>query len=382
VWGDPAVPTASIESITKLENQLNKLATNPRDRNAQRGVYDVATALAAQEAAPRAVWSIRPQALEAAQAALAVERRQMETLRGEVGKLVNMSQGRDPLAILEASRGAEKLPMIVEDPGLAESVQTIYARLGEALRAGRFKDDAAAYEAQGYLAFHSKNWEGARGFWERAMKAGGNKEILGTLIERAQSAQEGEEREEKIFILLTKGKTYFNAGQYEKAAKSFDGILKLDPAHMEAKKMLSSSRIMLAEVEKDRALSENLTIGAELKKRGKFLEASNYLLKALRVDPGNEEARRHLQDMMGVLEKGSAPSPRTSPPSLAKPSAASLVDMQKSEGHYITGLRHYMGGERKKAKEEWQAALLANPQHKKAQAALNQLLEEEKFSAE
>ena len=110
----------------------------------------------------------------------------------------------------------------------------------------------------------------------------------------------------RIDKLLTKGLTFFDWGEYKKALKLFDKIIKKDPANQKAWANKGATLIHMGDYEKAINCSEISLIlnpqnahawfnkGVALNERGKYHKALECFNKVLSLDPNVQEARGYI----------------------------------------------------------------------------------------
>ena len=110
----------------------------------------------------------------------------------------------------------------------------------------------------------------------------------------------------RIDKLLTKGLTFFDWGEYKKALKLFDKIIKKNPANQKAWANKGATLIHMGDYEKAINCSEISLIlnpqnahawfnkGVALNERGKYHEALECFNKVLSLDPNVQEARGYI----------------------------------------------------------------------------------------
>ncbi len=124
------------------------------------------------------------------------------------------------------------------------------------------------------------------------------KEIRERLSQRERDAYEArrsEQQKREISSLMEKGRDAMSAKRYSEAAGKFGRALKLDPGHEEAGKMK-------AEAEKALALKvgELLEEGSALLEKEDYAGASRKFHAALQADPGNRQAAGYIEKLRRI----------------------------------------------------------------------------------
>lgn len=127
--------------------------------------------------------------------------------------------------------------------------------------------------------------------------------------------------------MLHTAQALFKTRQYQKAVLRAKDILTYDPTNNEAAELLNASCYQL---------------GRELIRKKQYVQA-------LRLFEGLDSNYRNVSEIKKLLRKN-------------------LND--KAEAHYKKGLTYFLGGELDRAIEEWQEALLLNPDHPRAKRDL------------
>lgn len=106
--------------------------------------------------------------------------------------------------------------------------------------------------------------------------------------------------EEKISKLMSDGRNAYNSGKYSEAIRLFSLVLEDDPNNQVAKSLLSDARKKYNEtVAKDKEKIERdvatfISRGVEEYRKGNIDKAIDYWQKVLEIDPENEQARKYI----------------------------------------------------------------------------------------
>jgi len=104
---------------------------------------------------------------------------------------------------------------------------------------------------------------------------------------------ESEEPEIDLSQRLDTGIRAFNQERYDQSISAMREVLKLDPNNLEAKSYLTRAQQEKAKQQKKQEIGQGMSLAQVAYERGDYEECQNQVKKVLRIDPGNEEAKRY-----------------------------------------------------------------------------------------
>lgn len=222
---------------------------------------------------------------------------------------------------------------------------------------------------------------------------------LKRLIESKNSATQAEKD-------MARAENLWEGGDVDDASQAVEKILQDNPDYPPAlalKKKIEES----GDREKAKETEADLEMAAQNEKDGKYLEAKKYYEKALKTDPGNEEATTGLSRVRALvdpvegkiedLEKAFKAGDKTKAEKLVveikklDPRNTRLKEWEKKVSDMVTpkssldseakadeaynlGLQSYRNNDFVSAKKFWSDALELNPRHEQARRNLDRLL--------
>jgi len=137
----------------------------------------------------------------------------------------------------------EVVKVPTDDPKLKKIIEKAKAKIGKAKeekikRMKKHYNKAMAY-------YKKRRWEDAMAQLEEVLKLEPKHEQSNALMKRIEekiwlTAQE--ERKKKMDECYNAGLAYFEKGEYEKAIAEFEKVLKLEPIHLQAQRMIKEAR--------------------------------------------------------------------------------------------------------------------------------------------
>ncbi|MDH5662096.1 MAG: tetratricopeptide repeat protein, partial [Elusimicrobiota bacterium] len=261
-------------------------------------------------------------------------------------------------------------------------LELIEKRLQDIVNKGEFESVGELYYAQGMIFYIKGEWAKAISQWENALKIYRSNKEISEFLKIAKKRRQEEEAFEKGEVLYRDGLAQYNKGKINEAIKQLEEVIKFNPQHRRAKELLAKVRDKVAEIKKEeKARMSRETVdkryfrGIDYYAEGQFNKAIKEWQEVLKLDPTHRGAKEYLKkardkvaraNSRGKGSKDEARNPRE----------------EKIEVYYRQGINYYLAGEFKEAIGQWGEVLKMDPQHNGARGYIAKAKERLKISGE
>jgi tetratricopeptide (TPR) repeat protein len=161
---------------------------------------------------------------------------------------------------------------------------------------------------EGLSDYKKGNYNGAIGKWEELAKVHTDDPKLAKIIEKAK-AQISKAKEEKIKRMkkhYTRAVDYYKKGRWEDAMAELEEVLKLEPKHEQSNafmKRIEEKIWLAAEEEKKKKMDEYYNAGLAYFQKGEYEKAIAELEKVLKLEPIHLQAQRMIDEAREKMKK-------------------------------------------------------------------------------
>lgn len=360
-----------------IDRFTQALLRRPHDREIQKYVIATGQFIVDQESHQKTLpISELQRIVDQAQKILEQRHREMEGILERLKDAHSQSQLQDPKALLGACRGVDLLLEISlgEDPEsrkIRGYLHSICENLKKAVDGRILADKEAVHRVLGYIAFCRSQWIKAAQEWEKAAVLNPQDSRLRELLFQARARHKREILQKQITGLMDAAKEKLKAKMHREATATFESVLRLHPTHEEALGLLEKTQSRIREDARKASIHANRELALDRQAKRSWIEAAQYWLNILELDPLHAEARRNLTK----IRSGLARSIRNlaEPLARAHPDKNKPADPQKSQELYTLGLLNYSEGNLAKAIDNFKESLELNPSNEFAEKALKRV---------
>ncbi len=207
--------------------------------------------------------------------------------------LLARTEWRNVLDIDPGNEGASDY-LALTDEKITEQIDQHVARAGEFERSGRLADALS-------------EWNQVRMLDPEHAEAAAAVERLGGRLEEMRRSYRSASRKLEIVDLYERALAAFSEGRYADAKSTLDELLRMDPGHEEAKKLLlRTERRMTPLTDEQKEEVKRLYLsGLQFFTQGKYAAAVDEWRKILDIDPDNESVLKHIEEARRMLDKAS-----------------------------------------------------------------------------
>ena len=217
---------------------------------------------------------------------------------------------------------------------------------------------------------------------ENAVKHGSSKKELSEFIKIAKEKKQEEEALERAEVLYRDVMAHYDEGKIDEAIKMLEEAIKLNPEHKKAREFLARAKDKIAAMKKEKearkrqeTIEKHYFQGIDYYAEGEFKKAIKEWEKVLKVDRTHRGAKEYLKKARDKI--ASANSRRRG----RKPTGGRPGD-EKTEVYYRQGINYYLAGRFRDAIRQWQEVLKMEPAHKSAKEYIARAKERLKISEE
>ncbi len=261
-------------------------------------------------------------------------------------------------------------------------LELIEKRLQDIVNKGEFESVGELYYAQGIIFYIKGEWAKAISQWENALKIYQSNEEISEFLRIASKRRQEEEALEKAEVLYRDGLAQYNEGKIDEAIKQLEEVIKFNPEHRRAKELLAKVREKVDEIKKEekaRRLRETVDKryfrGIDYYAEGQFDKAIKEWQGVLKLDPTHSGAKEYLKKARDKIAR------KNSRGKGGKDKVRNLEE-EKVEVYYRQGINYYLAGEFKEAISQWEEVLKMEPRHNGARGYIAKAKERLKKSGE
>jgi len=261
-------------------------------------------------------------------------------------------------------------------------LELIEKRLEDIANKGEFKSVSELYYAQGAIFYISGDWGKAIAQWENAVKIDPSNEELSEFMKIAKQRRQGEEVLEKAEILYRDVLAQYDEGKINEAIKQLEAVMKLNPEHKKARDYLVRAKERLAAIKKEEgarrdreSIDKHYFQGIDYYAEGEFQKAIKEWEEVLRMEPTHAGAKDYLEKAKDKIVQAGSQKRKTK-------AAAKRHEEEKMEVYYKQGINYYVAGKFKEAIGQWEEVLKVEPSHKGAIEYIAKARERLKISGE
>ena len=181
-------------------------------------------------------------------------------------------------------------------------LELIEKRLQDIVNKGEFESVGELYYAQGIIFYIKGEWAKAISQWENALKIYRSNKEISEFLKIAQKRKQEEEAFEKAEVLYRDGLAQYNKGKISEAIKQLEEVIKFNPQHRKAQELLAKVREKVADIkkeERERMLRETVDKryfqGIDYYAEGQFNKAIKEWQEVLKIDPTHSGAKEYLK---------------------------------------------------------------------------------------
>lgn len=261
-------------------------------------------------------------------------------------------------------------------------LELIEKRLQDIVNKGEFESVGELYYAQGIIFYIKGEWAKAISQWENALKIYRSNKEISEFLEIAQKRNQEEEAFEKAEVLYRDGLAQYNKGKINETIKQLEEVIKLNPQHRKAQELLAKVRENVADIKKEdreRMLRETVDKryfqGIDYYAEGQFNKAIKEWQEVLKIDPTHSGAKEYLKKARDKIA-------RVNSREKIMEDKARNAKEEKMEVYYRQGINYYLAGEFKAAIGQWEEVLKMDPSHNGATGYIAKAKERLKISGE
>lgn len=261
-------------------------------------------------------------------------------------------------------------------------LELIEKRLQDIVNKGEFESVSELYYAQGIIFYIKGEWAKAIPQWENAVKIDPSNKEISEFLKIAQKRKQEEEAFEKAEVLYRDGLAQYNNGKINEAIKQLEEVIKLNPQHRKAQELLAKVREKadgIKKEEQERKLRETVEKcyfkGIDYYAEGQFNKAIKEWEEVLKIDPTHSGATEYLKKARDKIAQVSSREKR-------REGKARNAREEKIEVYYKQGINYYLAGEFKAAIGQWEEVLKMDPSHNGATGYIAKAKERLKISGE
>lgn len=261
-------------------------------------------------------------------------------------------------------------------------LELIEKRLQDIVNKGEFESVGELYYAQGIIFYIKGEWAKAIPQWENALKIYRSNKEISEFLKIAQKRKQEEEVFEKAEVLYRDGLAQYNKGKINEAIKQLEEVIKFNPQHRKAQELLAKVREKVADIkkeERERNLRETVDKryfqGIDYYAEGQFNKAIKEWQEVLKIDPTHSGAKEYLKKARDKIA-------RVNSREKGGKGKASNDREEKIEVYYRQGINYYLAGEFKAAIGQWGEVLKMDPSHNGATGYIAKAKERLKISGE
>jgi len=261
-------------------------------------------------------------------------------------------------------------------------LELIKKRLQDIVNKGEFKSVNELYYAQGAIFYISGDWDKAIAQWENAIKIDPSNKELSGFMEIARKRRQEEEAVEKAEVLYRDGLAQYNKGEINETIKQLEEVIKFNPQHRKAQELLAKVREKATDVkkeERERMLRETVDKryfqGIDYYAEGQFNKAIKEWQEVLKIDPTHSGAKEYLKKARDKIARANSREK-------IREDKARNAKEEKIEVYYRQGINYYLAGEFKAAIGQWEEVLKMDPSHNDATGYIAKAKERLKISGE
>ena len=239
-------------------------------------------------------------------------------------------------------------------------------RFEDIVSKGQFKTVSELYYTQGAMFYINGEWGKAVSQWESAIKIDPLNEELSEFIKIANKRRQEEEALEKAEVLYRDVLAHYDETKINEAIKQLEEVIKLNPEHKKAGEYLVRAKERLAAIKKEegaRRLRESIDKhyfqGIDYYAEGEFKKAIKEWEEVLRIEPAHAGAKEYLEKAKDKIVQAGSQKRKTK-------AAARKHEEEKVEVYYKQGINYYVAGKFKEAIGQWEEVLKMEPSHKGA----------------
>lgn len=261
-------------------------------------------------------------------------------------------------------------------------LEWIVKRFEDTVNKGEFKTVSELYYAQGAIFYINGEWAKAIAQWKNALKLDPSNTELSEFVEIAEKKKDEKETFEKAEVLYRDGLAHYNEGKLDEAIKELEEAIKFNPKHTKARDCLARSREKVATMKKEQeekkrreAMDKHYFRGIDYYAEGEFEKAVKEWDEVLRIDPEHKGAQEYIDKARDKIA-GATSGERE------RRATAKTPEEEKIEVYYRQGISFYLAGAFRDAVSQWEEVLRMEPSHKGARDYIAKAKERLKISEE
>lgn len=261
-------------------------------------------------------------------------------------------------------------------------LKLIGKRLEDIVNKGEFEAIGELYYAQGTIFYINGEWGKAISQWKNAVKHGSSKKELSEFIKIAEKRKQEEEALERAEVLYRDVMAHYDEGKIDEAIKMLEEAIRLNPEHKKAREFLARAKDKIAAMKKEKevrkrqeTVEKHYFQGIDYYAEGEFKKAIKEWEKVLKVNRTHKGAKEYLKKARDKI--ASANSRRRK-----RKTTARRPEDEKIEVYYRQGINSYLAGRFRDAIRQWQEVLKMEPAHKSAREYIAKAKERLKISEE